>query len=144
MDGWIVSGGIILLHAGHKTGLMCTTAYLWCQIHLFCARPGFMAETFFCVACIFWLRYSEVTDFCLLFFEYQLIVGLINPNYNSNSRLLSFESVFPSNDLWVSNFIVLLNQKKVRKIQKISVEKTISYPKFELTTSGLAVGSLNY
>jgi hypothetical protein len=25
MDGWIVSGGVALLHAGHKTGLMCTT-----------------------------------------------------------------------------------------------------------------------
>jgi Na+/melibiose symporter-like transporter len=47
------------------------------------------------------------------FIEYQLIVGLINPNYNSNSRLVSFKSVFPSSGLWVSNFIVLLNQKKV-------------------------------
>jgi hypothetical protein len=28
MDGWIVSGGVALLHAGHKTGLMCTTVYL--------------------------------------------------------------------------------------------------------------------
>jgi hypothetical protein len=28
IDGWIVSGGVALLHAGHKTGLMCTTVYL--------------------------------------------------------------------------------------------------------------------
>jgi hypothetical protein len=28
MDGWIVSSGVALLHAGHKTGLMCTTVYL--------------------------------------------------------------------------------------------------------------------
>jgi hypothetical protein len=27
MDGWIVSGGVALLHAGHKTGLMCTTVF---------------------------------------------------------------------------------------------------------------------
>jgi hypothetical protein len=26
--GWIVSGGVALLNAGHKTGLMCTTVYL--------------------------------------------------------------------------------------------------------------------
>jgi hypothetical protein len=40
--------------------------------------------------------------------------------------------------------IVLLNQKKDRKIQKISKEKTIPYPGFEPRTSGLAVGSLNH
>jgi hypothetical protein len=29
LDGWIVSGGVALLHVGHhKTGLMCTTVYL--------------------------------------------------------------------------------------------------------------------
>jgi hypothetical protein len=28
MDEWIVSGGVALLHAAHKTGLMCTTVYL--------------------------------------------------------------------------------------------------------------------
>jgi hypothetical protein len=28
LDGWIVSGGVALLHAGHKTGLMCTKVYL--------------------------------------------------------------------------------------------------------------------
>jgi hypothetical protein len=50
--GWIVSGRVELLHVGHKTGLMCTTVYLWCHNHLFCIRPGFMSETFFCVACI--------------------------------------------------------------------------------------------
>jgi hypothetical protein len=46
MDRWIVSA----LHVGQKTGLMCTTVYLWC--HLFCIRPGRMTETIFCVACI--------------------------------------------------------------------------------------------
>jgi uncharacterized protein YggT (Ycf19 family) len=49
---WIVSGGVALLHACHKTGLMCTTVYLWCYNHLFCILPGFMAEAFFCVAFI--------------------------------------------------------------------------------------------
>jgi hypothetical protein len=49
---WIVSGGVALLHADHKRGLMCTTVYLWCLNHLFCIRPGLMAETIFCVACI--------------------------------------------------------------------------------------------
>jgi hypothetical protein len=44
----------------------------------------------------------------------------------------------------VSKFIVLLNQKKVRKIQKISTEKTIPYPGFEHRISGLAVDSLNH
>jgi hypothetical protein len=39
----------------------------------------------------------------------------------------------------VSNLIVLLNLKKVRKIQT-STEKTIPYPGFEPGTSGLAVG----
>jgi hypothetical protein len=43
----------------------------------------------------------------------------------------------------VSNFIVLQNQKKVRKIRNFSSEKTINYPEFEPRTSGLAVGSLN-
>jgi hypothetical protein len=41
MDGWIVSGGVAFLHAGHKTGLMCTTVYLWCHNHLFCIRLSF-------------------------------------------------------------------------------------------------------
>jgi hypothetical protein len=45
---WIVSGVVALLHASYKTGLMCTTVYLWCHNYLFCIRP----ETFFCVACI--------------------------------------------------------------------------------------------
>jgi hypothetical protein len=27
--GWIVSDGVAVLHAGHKTGLTCTTVYLW-------------------------------------------------------------------------------------------------------------------
>jgi hypothetical protein len=27
--GWIVSGGVALLHAGHKTGLMCTTVFIF-------------------------------------------------------------------------------------------------------------------
>jgi hypothetical protein len=53
------------------------------------------------------------------------IVGAIG-FYNSNSGLVSFESVFP----------------EVRKIQKFSTEKTIPYPGLELRTSGLAVGSL--
>jgi hypothetical protein len=53
-----------------------------------------MAEFFFCVACIL-VEKAEVTGKFIVFFEYQLIVGLINPNYNSNSILVSFESTFP-------------------------------------------------
>jgi hypothetical protein len=96
-DGWIVSGGVELLHAGHKTSLMCTTVYLWCHNHLFCIRPRFMAETFFCVACFLVEKVWSYRHQFTAVFEYQLIVGLINPNYNSNSRLVFFESVFPSN-----------------------------------------------
>jgi hypothetical protein len=48
MDGWIVSGGVALLHAGYKTGLMCTTVLsLMSHNHLFCIRPGFTDETIF-------------------------------------------------------------------------------------------------
>jgi hypothetical protein len=51
----------------------------------------------FSVLHVFWLRKSEATDSCLkLIFEYQLIVGFINPSYNCNSILVSFESVFLS------------------------------------------------
>jgi hypothetical protein len=36
LDGWMdCQWGVALLHAGHKTGLMCTTVYLWCHNHLF-------------------------------------------------------------------------------------------------------------
>jgi hypothetical protein len=79
-----------------------------------------------------------------IIFKFQLIVGLINPNYISNSRLVSFESaLIPPNGLWVSNFIVILNQKKVRKIRNFSTEKTLPYPGFEPRTR-LAVGTLHH
>jgi hypothetical protein len=103
-----------------------------------------MAETFFCVACILVEIVWSYRNQFIAVFEYQLIVGLINPNYNSNSRLVSFKSLFPSSSLSVSNFIVLLNQKKFIKIQNFSTEKTIPYLEFEPSSSGLAVGSLNH
>jgi hypothetical protein len=144
LDRWIVSGGVALLHAGHKTGLMCTTVYLWCHNHLFCIRPGFMAETFYLCCMYFgWGSLNLPTAVYSYFFEYQLIVDLINPNYNSNFRLVSFESVFPSNGLWVSNFIVLLNQKKVRKIRIFSTEKTMMTGIWT-QNFGLAFGSLDH
>jgi hypothetical protein len=99
MDGRMSVGGVELMYAGHKTGLMCTTL---------------------------------PTLFLYLFFEYQLIVGLINPNYNSTSRLVLNPS-FPSNGIWVSNSIVLLNQKK-RKYHTLP----------GIWTSQLAVSSDNH
>jgi hypothetical protein len=133
MDGWIVSSGVALLHAGHKMGLMCIfTVYL--HNHLFCIRPGFMAVTFVCVACIL---VEVVWSYRLLFIAVFWVstIGL---------RPIYFESIFPSNGLLVSNFIVHLNQKKVRKIKNFSMEKTIPYPEFEPRTSQLVVGSLNH
>jgi hypothetical protein len=53
-QAWIVSGGVALLHAGHKTSLMCTTVYLWCHNHLFCIRPGFTDETIFVLHVFGW------------------------------------------------------------------------------------------
>jgi hypothetical protein len=45
MDGWSV-GGVELLHAGHKTGLMCTTVLSFdVTITYFCIRPGFTDGT---------------------------------------------------------------------------------------------------
>jgi hypothetical protein len=109
MDGLLVMK-VALLHANHKTGLMCTTVYLWCHNHLFYIRPGFMAKTFFCVVCIL-VEVVWSYRLCLyLFFEYQLIVGLIYLNFNNNTRLVSFESVFPNNTLpviWTQNLWVL-------------------------------------
>jgi hypothetical protein len=124
MDRWIVSSGVALLHAGHKMGLMCTfTVYL--HNHLFCIRPGFMAVTFFCVACIL---VEVVWSYRLLFIaEYQL-----------------------ASDLFISNLSVppmayeCRTSSKVRKIQKFSIEKTIPYPEFELRTSQLVVDNLNH
>jgi hypothetical protein len=60
-----VSGGVALLHPDHNTGLMCTTVYLWCShvLHIF----GW--------------------DSLKLPILFSTDVGLINPNYNNNSRL---------------------------------------------------------
>jgi hypothetical protein len=87
MDKWIVSGGGALLDAGHKRGLICTTGYLWCHNHLFCVRPGFTDETIF-VLHVFGWGSLKLPKKLILVFEYQLIVGPVNPNYNSNSRLV--------------------------------------------------------
>jgi hypothetical protein len=62
---------------------------------------------------------SEVTVKIIVVFEYQLIVGPVNPNFNSR---LVLNPSFPPMVLWVSNYIVLQNQKKARRIQT-STEK---------------------
>jgi hypothetical protein len=108
-----------MMHAGHKTGLMCTTVYLWGHNHLFCIRSGLMAKTFFCVACILVEVVWSYRNLFIAVFEYQLAVGLINPNYNSNSRLVPFESVFPP----MAYECRTSSSFKTRKIKKISTEK---------------------
>jgi hypothetical protein len=60
LDGWIVSGGVALLHAGHKTGLMCTTVLSLLSQSLILYSSWVHGRNNFCVACI-WLRKSEVT-----------------------------------------------------------------------------------
>jgi hypothetical protein len=53
LDGWIVSGGVAFLHAGHKTGLMCTTVYLLIsQSLIFVFVLGSWPKLFFSIACI--------------------------------------------------------------------------------------------
>jgi hypothetical protein len=61
LDGWIVSGGVALLHAGHKTGLMCTTVLSLMSQSLILYSSWVHGRNNFCVACI-WLRKSEVTE----------------------------------------------------------------------------------
>jgi hypothetical protein len=60
-DGWIVNGGVALLHAGHKTGLMCTTVFSLMSQSLVLYSFWVHGRNNFCVACI-WLRKSEVTE----------------------------------------------------------------------------------
>jgi hypothetical protein len=90
MDGWIFSGWVAFLHAGHMMGVMCTTVYLWCHNHSFCIRSGLMAETFFSVACIL---VKEVWSYWLCFIAFFCLS-------TSNFRIVSFESVFPSIICW--------------------------------------------
>jgi hypothetical protein len=65
----------------------------------------------------------------------QPIIGLINPNYNINSRLM-FESVL------FSPMSIELKRPHKPGIQKNSIfnGKTIPYPSFEPRTSEIAVG----
>jgi hypothetical protein len=87
---------------------------LMSQSVCFCIRSR-PKKILFCI----YLVFKTVCSYRLIIivvFWVSTDVGLINPNYNSNSRLVLNPS-FPSNGLWVWNGIVLLNQKKVRKIQ---------------------------
>jgi hypothetical protein len=59
--GWIVSGGVALLHAGHKTGLMCTTVLSLLSQSLILYSSWVHGRNNFCVACV-WLSKSEVTE----------------------------------------------------------------------------------
>jgi hypothetical protein len=67
MDGWIVSGGVALLHAGHKTGLMCTTVLSLMSQSLILYSSWVHGRNNFCVACI-WLRKFEVTERLIVVF----------------------------------------------------------------------------
>jgi hypothetical protein len=60
VDG-LFSGGVALLHAGHKTGLMCTTVLSLLSQSLILYSSWVHERNNFCVACI-WLRKSEVTE----------------------------------------------------------------------------------
>jgi hypothetical protein len=81
-----------------------------------CSRPKY-----FSVLHVFGWDSLKLPPNLKLLLKYQLIVGLVSPYTNSNSRLV--ESVVLTNILWVSNWIVLINQEKAKKI-KTSTEKS--------------------
>jgi hypothetical protein len=55
MDGWIVSGEVVLLHAGHKTVANVHHGLSLMSQSLIFIRPWFMAKKFF-VLHVFWLK----------------------------------------------------------------------------------------
>jgi hypothetical protein len=141
MDGCSV-GGVALLHAGHKTGLICTTVYLLYHNPLFLQSSSVHGQTISVLHVFGWGSLKLPTKLIVVF-EYQLIVGPVNPNYNSKSRLVLNQSFPPISSL----MRVKLNRPpKPEESQKDSNfnGKTIPHLGFEPGTSGLAVGSHNH
>jgi hypothetical protein len=121
-------------------------------ITYFCFRPFFELECVYWPFLVFW---PAVFVLSLRTKQYLCCMYLINLiwsfQYSSfncclsiNGLLASITITVTSDDLWVSNQIVLLNQKKVGKITTPTGKKTIPYPEFELESSLLAVVSHNH
>jgi hypothetical protein len=85
----------------------------------------------FCVA-YNWFRLCEVTVKLIVVFEYQLIVGPVNSNFNSNSRLVLNPPFSP---------MACECQTRAPKPEK---SQKIQSSGFEPGTSGLTVGGYNH
>jgi hypothetical protein len=126
-------GGVALLHAGHKTGLMCTTVYLWCQNHLFLHLHG---RNNFCV-CMYLVEvvwnYRGYSYSCFLSINW--LSSSLTPTITVTPDLFWIHLSLQ----WLMS-VKLNRPPKPEETQKDSNfnEKTIT------GTSGLAVGSHNH
>jgi hypothetical protein len=141
MDGCSV-GGVALLHAGHKTGLMCTTVLsLMSQSLIFVSVLGSRTKQFLC--CMYLVKivwsYRPYSYSCLMSINWFL--ASLTPTIAVTPDLFWIRLSFQ----WLMS-VKLNRPPKLEESQNDSNfnGKTIPYPGFEPGTSGLAVGSHNH